>query len=345
MSGEKNLTYSLVPPEKDDAELDDELFVDEEDALAGDEEDFVVGGTAEGAATSPSSTASRWIRILHYTWIPEDRFLTFRNQQIIDSVEAIRLMKFFALTAVFIVFVHELVRLFDLEHDKEYGYKEMILYDGQAIILDIVSFYVFGRLYKKKIAVDHLAFAIVLLMGSLYNSALNTVTWLQYSFTMFEIFCTWPWELFLFVGVIVPLFCVTAVKHVQYAVEARQLCMKLLEISLTALFFLLPQISHPNFHLHHWYVGWLIGMHCNFDTWWSRATMAWYWGLYVNGIAVYGRDPLQTCDYAFYISRDTHCSFLKCFVHNQTSGPHNETHTVYNVPDELDWRNCSSGLS
>mmetsp|Transcript_9900 Transcript_9900/g.16445 ORF Transcript_9900/g.16445 Transcript_9900/m.16445 type:complete len:221 (+) Transcript_9900:499-1161(+) len=219
----------------------------------------------------------------------------------------------------------------------------MILYDGQAIILDILSFYVLGRLYKKKIAVDHLAWCLVLLMGSLYNSIINQVPWLQYSFTLFEVHCTWPWQLFVFVAVIVPLGCIVVFKHVQYALQVRQLGMKLLEISLCVLFFLLPQVSHPNFHLHHWFIGWLIGMHCNFETWWSRAAMAWYWGLYVNGIAVYGRDPLQTCDYAFYISRDTHCSFLQCFVHT-TIGPNNETHTVYNEPNELDWRNCSSGL-
>lgn len=35
--------------------------------------------------------------------------------------------------------------------------------------------------------------------------------------------------------------------------------------------------------------------------------MAWCWGMYVNGIAVYGRDPLLTCDYALFLVHDQHC--------------------------------------
>lgn len=336
---QKDSAYSLVSAVNNDGvdEITEE-FIDEEDAheLAVEEQDDVPSSLLDS-----EDARSRWIRILHHTWIPEERFVACGDQQIVDGVESIRLFKFVILTVAFIVFVHETVKFFDLEHDTEYGYFEMSLYDGPAIIMDIVSFYVLGRVYKKKIAVDHLAWALVLMAGSLFNSVLNEFRFLQHSFTLFEVFCTWPWQLFAFVAVIVPLFCAVVFKHVQYALQVGQLGMKVLEIALCALIFLLPQVSHPNFHLHHWYVGWLIGMHCNFDTWWSRATMAWYWGLYVNGIAVYGRDPLQTCDYAFYISRDTHCSFLSCFVH-KVVGPHNETHTVYNEPHELDWRNCSS---
>ena len=29
--------------------------------------------------------------------------------------------------------------------------------------------------------------------------------------------------------------------------------------------------------------------------WWSRATQAWFIGGYLNGIAVYGRDPVLAC--------------------------------------------------
>ena len=311
----------------------------------GDEEDhddkFVDEEEEEPSTSTKQECSSRWIQILHQTLVPEEYFVMWGEQQILDSVEAVKLFKFFGVTAVFLVFIHEFVRWFDLEHDTDYGYSDMILYDGPQIILDIVGFFVLGRLYKKKIAVDHLAWVLVVLASSLYVSLANKVTWFQHSFTLYEIHCTWPWELFVFVAVVVPLTCIVIVKHVQYAVKVRQLGMKLIEISLSLLLFLIPQVSHPNFHLHHWYVGWLIGMHFNFDTWWSRAAMAWCWGLYINGIAVYGRDPLQTCDYAFYISKDTRCSFLDCFMH-AVVGPHNETHTVYNEPVELDWRNCSS---
>lgn len=35
--------------------------------------------------------------------------------------------------------------------------------------------------------------------------------------------------------------------------------------------------------------------------------MAYCWGMYVNGIAVYGRDPLLTCDYVRFLAEDQNC--------------------------------------
>lgn len=319
--------YNIIARNNDDTDTDIDYGEGDDD----DEESVV----HEHALQRP------YVQLLHRTCIPDENLIMWGDQQLIDSAEAVKLFKFFGVTALFIIFVHEFVRWFDLEHDTEYSYNDMILYDGPQIVLDIVGFFVLGRLYKKKIGVDHLAFLLVMLASSIYVSLANKVNWFQHSFTLYEVHCTWPWQLFVFVAVVVPLSCIVIFKHVQYSVRARVVGMKLIEIAICVMLFLLPQVSHDNFHLHHWYVGWLVGMHCNFDTWWSRATMAWCWGLYVNGIAVYGRDPLQTCDYAFYISKDTRCSFLSCFMHQEV-GPHNETHTVYNTPVELDWRNCSS---
>jgi hypothetical protein len=44
-----------------------------------------------------------------------------------------------------------------------------------------------------------------------------------------------------------------------------------------------------------------------FDKWWSIGCMAYCYGMYINGIAVYGRDPLLTCDYANFIVKDLNC--------------------------------------
>ena len=135
-------------------------------------------------------------------------FVMWGDQQLLESVEAVKLFKFFGVTALFIIFVHEFVRWFDLEHDTEYSYADMILYDGPQIVLDIVGFFVLGRLYKKKIGVDHLAFLLVMLASSLYVSLANKVNWFQHSFTLYEVHCTWPWQLFVFVAVVVPLSCI-----------------------------------------------------------------------------------------------------------------------------------------
>ena len=37
--------------------------------------------------------------------------------------------------------------------------------------------------------------------------------------------------------------------------------------------------------------------------------MAYFWGMYINGIAVYGRDPLLTCDYVKFMVQDQRCHF------------------------------------
>ena len=89
------------------------------------------------------------------------------------------------------------------------------------------------------------------------------------------------------------------------------------------------------------YAGWLIGMHCNFDRWWSRAAMAYCWGMYINGIAVYGRDPVLTCEYSMWLSTDNRCPYMKCYLDalahkNET----NHTDVVEMIP--VDWRNCSA---
>lgn len=42
-------------------------------------------------------------------------------------------------------------------------------------------------------------------------------------------------------------------------------------------FFMAPVMTSSYFHFHHWFAGWLIGMHANFDVWWSRAAMAYCW--------------------------------------------------------------------
>jgi hypothetical protein len=97
-------------------------------------------------------------------------------------------------------------------------------------------------------------------------------------------------------------------------------------------------------------VGWLFGMHANIDVWWSRATMAYFFGMYVNGIAVYGRDPLLTCEYAFFVSKDQGCqetSEDRIGTVGIADAPTSLLHTILFViaNDDLrpwDWRNCSS---
>ena len=51
-------------------------------------------------------------------------------------------------------------------------------------------------------------------------------------------------------------------------------------------------------------------MHSTNDVWWSRLTMSVLWGIYIHGIAVWGRDPILTCAISLYRSENGQCPFL-----------------------------------
>ena len=76
--------------------------------------------------------------------------------------------------------------------------------------------------------------------------------------------------------------------------------------------------------------------------------MAYCWGMYVNGIAVYGRDPLLTCDYARFLARDQGCP-APIVIEEEYTHPNLDGlipllgEIISFVSDDLpDWRNCSS---
>ncbi len=71
---------------------------------------------------------------------------------------------------------------------------------------------------------------------------------------------------------------------------------------------------------------------------WSRMAMAWCWGMYVNGIAVYGRDPVLTCEYSYFLSLDNRCPYISCYLKGIADV--NNTDVTEMVP--VDWRNCSA---
>lgn len=155
----------------------------------------------------------------------------------------------------------------------------------------------------------------------------------------------WPWQLWAFVVFVVPLFIYLFLAHIIRAYRKHVLLMKLAELSACLFFFVSPVIPSAYFHMHHWFVGWLLGMHANFDVWWSRAVMAWAWGTYINGVAVYGRDPVLTCEYAYFLTVDQHCPYINCYLEaiaNQHNATKNATHHVQEMITP-DWRNCSSG--
>lgn len=204
----------------------------------------------------------RWQRFLQRTILPDECF-EVKGIRILDGVEVVRFLKFTVLTFVGILFVHWLVHIMvrsilscalacrgdaivthsltlaheqDWERDTDYSLSDMMMYDSGTIILDIMSFYAVGRLYKKR-GVDHLAFMLVMFLGAIYTSVEYKFKFLRYSVSLFEIHCLWPWKLWLFVGILIPLIAVIVIKHVQYAVQHGLLVSKLVEVTLFIFFF------------------------------------------------------------------------------------------------------------
>jgi hypothetical protein len=53
-----------------------------------------------------------------------------------------------------------------------------------------------------------------------------------------------------------------------------------------------PLIGNKDFHLHHWTWAWIGAMTFNLRYSWSFALQGFMWGMYCNGIGIWGRDPV-----------------------------------------------------
>jgi hypothetical protein len=289
---------------------------------------------------------SNWQTVyLHATLLPDDQF-SFCHVRIVDGAFSVKLLKFLTITLAGIVSMYHVVRWMEWENDAKYTLTDMFTYELNLIVMDAVMFFVVGRLHQQR-GVDHAAWILSSLAANFYSSYITSFQFLQYATTLYEMHCTWPWKTWAFGIVAVPVVVAVLVLHVRHAVQKRVLVVKLTEIMLCFFLLMGPLLTSPYFHLHHWYAGLFFGMHFNFDVWWSRAVMAWCWGAYMNGIAVYGRDPVLTCGYAYFLSISQHCPYVSCYLvalahptyHNDT---HN--HTVVDVKPMVtpDWRNCSA---
>ncbi len=211
----------------------------------------------------------------------------------------------------------------------------MILYDGNHVALDIIVFFVVGRLYETS-SVDCLGWAVpsigAALALSFFASNANS---LHHSITAYEIHCTWTWQFWV---LILCGACPTIIglifAHLVHAARQQTIFQKLLELLLGFSIFLFPYCTNSFFHLHHWYYAWVLGMHANANTWWSRLTMSMMWGIYLNGIAIFGRDPIMNCAVTLYQSQNQQCPFLVDSNFSLT--------VLESSSPSLDWRSCSN---
>jgi hypothetical protein len=308
--------------------------------------------TMRTTTTSKTTTSSSNIDInnspntistlLHKNLIKDYDGISYHGYQILDGQFTIKLLKFIVTTFLGITLTHVIVRQFFDDRDKSLRLWHIWVFEGDLIVRDAVVFFIVGRLWQQR-GIDHLAWIGTTILCNVYFEMQNVVPFLQHSVTLYQMHCIWPWQLWLFVLILIPSIGALVGAHIVRAWNLRVLFMKLMELALCIFFFVAPLAPSSYFHLHHWYAGWLLGMHANFDVWWSRFAMAWCWGMYINGIAVYGRDPVLTCEYAYFLTIDNHCPYVNCYLkalEEMKKHPQNHTDVVEMVP--ADWRNCSS---
>jgi len=283
-------------------------------------------------------------KILHWHWMgpDDDDGRTPTNWKccggkilLLDS-KSVKLFKFFTVTVACLVFVHLWARFFEDKRDETYDLWKMVVYDGNHIALDIVVFFVVGRLYYEKndkdnendndndaaasaAAVDTLEFVLPCIGTALFQSwGATHLHNLEHSITPYELKCEWTWQMYALVfGGCLPVLGGIVVKHILEARRQHIAVQKFIEFAITVAIFVGPYIGNQFFHLHHWYYAWLFGMHCNLhgkkcgeNVWWSRLTMSVLWGIYINGIAIFGRDPILTCAVTLYQSQNQECPYL-----------------------------------
>jgi len=283
-------------------------------------------------------------------------------RRLAESSGVVKFLKFVIVTLGSIALARKSVVAIGIDdRDQSLDVQQILIYEGDSILRDLAVFFVVGRMYQRT-GVDTLEWMFWGLLANLYFESQASIRWMQHSATPYEMHCLWPWQLWAFAIIVVIGGAILLFAHAITAHIQGRLWISLGETLVCLVVFVGPVIASPYAHFHHWFAGFLFGMHANHhQKWWSRATMAYCWGMYVNGIAVYGRDPLLTCDYARFLAEDQNCPFeVKGEV---PSGPPQDPggfvlpllrQLVLRVmhisvsngdgeyPDITDWRNCSS---
>jgi hypothetical protein len=215
--------------------------------------------------------------------------------KVIESIEVVRMIKFVWVSILSILSMHVCIRKIGWEHDEEYTIQDFISFDLGSVVLDTGIFAVISRVYQRD-GVDRLSFLLPMIISIIYGSWSTEIWFLKNSITLHNLEHTWPWQLFLFAGIIIIIIFAVVGLHVSRSFRDGSLIQKFVEMSLLAILFILPGSMHEAFHLHHWASFWLLGMLFSRLDWWSQLSMAICWGQYLNGISVWGRDSILTSD-------------------------------------------------
>ena len=55
-------------------------------------------------------------------------------------------------------------------------------------------------------------------------------------------------------------------------------------------------------------------MQCTTSEWWAGSFQAYALGSYINGITIYGRDPILGCQHLSYLSTNLGCDYIQSYM-------------------------------
>ena len=256
----------------------------------------------------------------------------------------VKLIKLWTWSVLGIACLHRYARRVDWENDANYTLIDFFKYDFHVVLLDLTFFFVVGRMHDSSCrGIDRIfPWGIMAALGATYPSVSNDLDFLKHSLSMYDIHCGWPAMLFAYA------FCLSVASLALVIAVLRShrkrlvLRSRIFEVASLFCLFVLPYatLSGNAFHMHHWFVMWWLGMQSNAPELWSRSFQAYALGSYINGIAVYGRDPILECEYAFYSSTSQRCSFMQCYESDHETADNGEAE--YKEFIAADWRLCNA---
>jgi hypothetical protein len=200
-----------------------------------------------------SSLLSFCCRLYHATFLPDHEIKVF-GRRWVDGPFAVKLLKFLSTSFVSIALVHAIVVEYVSDRDHRLSFTEILVFEGDAIIRDCIVFFLVGRLWQQT-GVDSCSWISWMILANVYFELQGYVSWMGHSVTLYEMKCIWPWQLWVFVACVVPLFAVIIFAHIVVAFRRGVVWIKLGELGLCLLIFLGPVVSSPYFHFHHWFAG------------------------------------------------------------------------------------------
>ena len=170
---------------------------------------------------------------------------------------------------------------------------EFMAYFFLPSLLDVMSYFTVGRLFVRQ-GTDNFMFAFPCALGAFFMSWLGLIPALNTSLERDSIE-GWTADTWIPVAILFGLFSMVLILHAFTAYKEKLLAGRMLEVIIMSLLVLKPIASRESFHPHHWFLAWLFGCHANQRFWWSLALQGFLWGIYINGVAVWGRDGLLGC--------------------------------------------------